>query len=205
MIGILDADIGNLRSLSNAVYSLGYDFVLLDHPSKFAGISHLIIPGVGSFAQAMKHIENRDLLRPTREFARGGGPTLGICLGMQLLAERGNEGGDTAGFGFVRGRVSRMAPSGRERLPHVGWNTVRFKRTHPVFEKVRDGIDFYFVHSYSMEVADRSSVLGETDYGGPFTSIAGAGSIIGFQFHPEKSQHNGLKLLENFCEWNGRC
>src|SRR5262245_32128475 len=121
MIGILDADIGNLRSLSNAINSLGYDFVLVDRPSHFDAITHLIIPGVGAYAKAMRQIENRELKWPTQEFARSGRPILGICLGMQLLAERGDEGGNCAGFELIPGRVLRMNPGRAHRLPHVGW------------------------------------------------------------------------------------
>ena len=205
MIGILDADIGNLRSISKAVYSLGHDFVLVDKPSLLGGVSHLIIPGVGSFTDAMRRIEERDLKRPTREFAARGKPVLGICLGMQLLAARGEEGGDSAGLELIPGRVVRMAPGEGHRIPHVGWNSVHFQRQHPVLRHLRDGIDFYFVHSYSFSSSDPSTVLGITEYGRPFVSISGWKNVVGFQFHPEKSQDNGLRLLENFCAWDGRC
>ena len=205
MIGILDVDIGNLKSLSNAVYSLGYDFELVSRESQFEHLSHLLIPGVGSFRSAMEHVDALALREPIGAYARSGRPVLGICLGMQLLATWGDEGGGAVGLGIIPGRVVRLAPEGALPLPHVGWNTTRFETQHPVFRRSKNERDFYYVHSYAFECDDPANALATSDYGGPFTSIVGRANVVGFQFHPEKSQANGLRLLERFCDWDGAC
>jgi len=205
MIGILDISMGNLRSLSKAVYSLGYDFVLVRTPADLEDATHLMVPGVGAYRTAMLHIDGQGMRSAIRDFAASGRPVAGICLGMQLLSASGEEGGESRGLGLIPGRVVRMAPEGGLHLPHVGWNTTRFRRKdHPVFRKVKDGLDFYYVHSYHFRCDDPAHVLAETDYGSAVASMVGAGNVIGFQFHPEKSQANGLRLIENFCEWDGR-
>lgn len=205
MIGILDIDMGNLRSVSKAVYSLGFDFVLVEGPDQLDLATHLIVPGVGSYRTAMQHIHARGLRPGIRDFAESGKPVAGICLGMQLLSGWGTEGGDCEGLGLIPGKVVRLEPEGGLALPHVGWNTTAFKREHPVFKKVRDGLDFYYVHTYGFRCEDPADVLATTDYGQEVCSIVGRGNVIGFQFHPEKSQANGLRLLENFCDWDGKC
>ena len=205
MIGILDIDMGNLRSVSKAVDALGHDLVLISAPAQLADVTHLIIPGVGSYHTAMDHIDARALRAPIRDFAAAGKPVLGICLGMQLLSAAGEEGGPSEGLALVPGRVRRMQVSPELLLPHVGWNTTRFRSRHPVFRNVKDGRDFYFVHSYEFQCDDAKDALATSDYGREFTAIAGRDNVIGFQFHPEKSQANGLRLLDNFCGWDGAC
>jgi imidazole glycerol-phosphate synthase subunit HisH len=205
MIGIVDVDIGNLKSLSNAVYSLGYDYTLVGGAASYDDLTHLIIPGVGAYRRAMQQIEEHEARGPILAFAASGRPVLGICLGMQILSSVGEEGGDTAGLGIVPGRVVRLAPEGDLALPHIGWNTTTFECDHPVFRKVKTGRDFYYVHSYRFVCDDPAHALGSSEYGGLFTSIVGRANVLGFQFHPEKSQANGLKLIENFCDWNGVC
>jgi len=205
MIGILDLDIGNLRSLSNAIYSLGYDFTLVANDSHFEELTHLVIPGVGAYATAMRHADERGLREPVKAFAGSGKPVLGICLGMQLLSSWGDEAGGAHGFGIVPGKVVQMEPGAGLNLPHVGWNGALLQREHPAFRGLKTGRDFYFVHSYHFVCDEPADALARTDYGIPFTSIVGRDNVLGLQFHPEKSQGNGLKLLENFCKWNGRC
>lgn len=205
MIGILDVDIGNLRSLSNAVYSLGHDFELVQQPLQFDGLSHLIIPGVGAFASAMQRVDERRVRGGIADFASSGKPVLGICLGMQLLASWGEEGGGSAGLDLIPGQVVRLEPGDALNLPHVGWNTARFVSEHPVFRQVKNDRDFYFVHSYHFVCDQPRHGIAKCDYGRPFNAIVARANVIGFQFHPEKSQNNGLKLLENFCRWNGKC
>lgn len=205
MIGILDIDMGNLRSLSKAVYSLGYDFVLVRSAKDLDDATHLMVPGVGAYGTAMSHVEAQGLRDPIRAFAAEGHPIAGICLGMQILSTSGEEGGETQGLDLIPGRVVRMTPEGGLHLPHVGWNTTRFKRKeHPVFHKVKDGRDFYYVHSYHLLCDDPADVLAETDYGADVAAIVGHDNVIGFQFHPEKSQGNGLRLIGNFCLWSGK-
>jgi glutamine amidotransferase len=123
---------------------------------------------------------------------------------MQLLSATGEEGGEGEGLGLIPGEVRRLDPAGGLALPHVGWNTTCFRAPHPVFKNVKDGLDFYYVHTYGFRCEDPAHVLAVTEYGQEVASIVGRDNIIGFQFHPEKSQANGLRLLENFCAWNGR-
>jgi len=197
--------IGNLQSAWNALYELGFDPEMVDENSDFDGLSHLIVPGVGNFKAVMEHLESKGLPKIIRDFAATGRPTLGICVGMQLLATMGTESGSTEGLGFVEATVDRLPGGKGLPLPHVGWSTVDFRRDHPVTENVKQGRDFYFVHSYAMHCSDEKNVIGLTSYGADFASIVSADNVVGFQFHPEKSQANGLKLLENFCHWDGTC
>lgn len=203
-IGVIDIGIGNLGSLRNALYSQGWDTQPLRTPDEFNEISHLILPGVGSFAAAMQRLSQSRLLEAIHDFAASGRPILGICLGMQLLAEFGSEGGETEGLGLVPGRVVPLSVSDL-RLPHVGWNNAHQSRKHRVLDGIRDDVDFYFVHSYRFVAADTSAVIAQTEYGETFPSIVGKSNVIGTQFHPEKSQANGLRLLDNFCTWDGTC
>jgi glutamine amidotransferase len=204
MVGIINADIGNLRSVTNAVDALGFEHILVDSAGQLGSLSHLILPGVGSYHEAMKHIERLRLRDGIVDFAASGRPLLGICLGMQLLSEVGEEVERTSGLGLLPGTVRHLPVVPGVRIPHVGWNSVTFSSSHPVLSDVKSGADFYFVHSYHFE-CPASAVLGTTEYGLSFCSIIGQGNVVGFQFHPEKSQVNGLKLLENFCGWDGRC
>ena len=204
MIGILDLNLGNLRSVSNAVYNLGYDFSVVTHAEHFETISHLIIPGVGSFDTAMQYANALQIKETVQSFAKQGKPVLGICLGMQLLADYGEEGGGSEGFGLIRGNVVKMTGAEGMRLPHVGWNTVILGGEHPVLHKCKDKVDYYFVHSYHLVCSTARNIIAKTEYGAEFCSIVAEKNVIGFQFHPEKSQNNGLLLLENFCEWDGK-
>ena len=203
-VGILDLGTGNLRSVANAVSQLGYDPVMIADGS-LGELTHLIIPGVGQFAAAMGALQERGFLEELRSYANSGRPLLGICLGMHILATRGTEGGLTEGLALVPGLVDRLTPGEGIRVPHVGWNTVRPGRPHPLLTGLKPDRDFYFVHSYVFHCENSSDILAETEYGAVFPSIVGRGNVVGFQFHPEKSQVNGLKLLENFCGWDGRC
>lgn len=205
VIGIMKMPIGNLQSAWNALHELAFDPLWMDETSDYDDLTHLIVPGVGHFGAVMGHLEARGLPARIRAFAATGRPLLGICVGMQLLADTGTEGGETPGLGLVRGRVEKLPNGDGLRLPHVGWSSVEIRNPHPVFEGLKTNRDFYFVHSFAMKVESPGDCLGETTYGRPFASIVGHANVVGFQFHPEKSQVNGLKLLENFCYWDGRC
>jgi len=205
VIGILDLGIGNLRSLSNAVHQNGFDFRITENEKAFDDLTHLIIPGVGHFRAAMGVIEQRNLRGPIHDFVATKRPLLGVCLGMQLLAAKGTEGGESAGIELIPGAVRFITPGAGFRIPHIGWNVLNVKRPHPVFQGLKNERDFYFVHSFAMVCDAAEDVLGETDYGGPVTAVVGRANVVGFQFHPEKSEVNGLKLLENFCLWDGAC
>jgi len=205
MIGILDLHMGNLRSVSNAVYEVGYDFEMLDSPGDWDHLTHMILPGVGSFAMAMKMLHRQELVKPIRDFHSSGRPILGICLGMQLLVDVGTEGGECAGLGLVPGRVERLSSRSGFPVPHIGWNSLHMRVDHPVFRGLKQDKDFYFVHSYEVKCSEASDLLGVTDYAEPVTAVIGRDNVLGFQFHPEKSQVNGLRLMENFCDWDGQC
>jgi len=205
MIGILDIGMGNLRSMANAIDLGGFDPLVVAEASAFDDLTHLVIPGVGHFGAAMSEISVRNLSQGIRDFADSGRPLLGVCLGMHLLAAMGEEGGLSEGLGFISGTVRRLEPGPGMRVPHVGWNELEIRRNHPVFEGIKANRDFYYVHSFAMFCESDESVLGTTDYGGSVTAVVGHGNVLGFQFHPEKSQTNGLKLIENFCLWDGRC
>jgi imidazole glycerol-phosphate synthase subunit HisH len=204
-IGILNLEMGNLRSVSNAVYSLGYDPEVVDDPGALEELTHLIIPGVGAFHTAMRRMEEKGFSGPVREYAASGRPLLGLCLGMQLLASTGEEGDATRGLGLVPGHVARLRAELVPAIPHMGWNSMELAREHPVLRGVRSGVDFYFVHSYRFAADEPEHVLGTTEYGEMFPSGVARENVVGFQFHPEKSQANGLRLIENFCAWDGRC
>lgn len=204
LIGIVDAGIGNLGSLKSAVYNLGFDFVLVRSSAEMKALDALILPGVGSFAHGMEALARAGLVAGIHEHAATGKPTLGICLGMHMFFDVGEEGGGMAGLGLIPGRVRRLTEMGTLPLPHVGWNEMHPKRTHPLLNGIREGVDFYFVHSYRVDCDDKY-VVGLTEYGETFPSVVAKENIFGLQFHPEKSQRNGLRILENFCGWDGHC
>jgi len=205
MIGVLDIDAGNLRSVVNTVDQGGHDVRVVDNGRELDSLSHLIIPGVGHFGAASRHLQQLQLVQPILEFAASGRPLLGLCVGMQLLATEGTEGGTFPGLGLVPGSVVRIPDAPGVRIPHVGWNAVKFHAAHPVFKGVKDERDFYFTHSFHLRADRDEERLATADYQTPLTAIVGRSNVLGFQFHPEKSQLNGRRLIENFCFWDGRC
>ncbi|MEO8021576.1 imidazole glycerol phosphate synthase subunit HisH [Polaromonas sp.] len=204
MIGVLNIGMGNLRSVENAVYQLGFDPLVVEHQDGFDDLTHLILPGVGNFSAAMPEIGARELKRPILDFVASGRPLLGTCLGMQLLMGISDEGGVHNGLGLIAGKVARLQGEGL-RVPHVGWNILNMTRPHPIFQGIKKGRDFYFVHSYAAVCEQEEDLLASTEYGGPVTAVVGRANVVGVQFHPEKSQVNGLRLIENFCNWDGKC
>ncbi len=204
-IGIIDVGIGNTGSLRGALDSLGWETVLVSNPEKLSEVDRVILPGVGAFAEAVRRLEQASLVDSLRSYAATGKPILGICLGMQLLATRGVEGGLAEGLNLIPGEVHQLDVDPKYRLPHVGWNSVHVRYNHPLLKKIRSGVDFYFVHSFYFQAQDEADVVGTTDYGFDFPSFIAKGNVVGTQFHAEKSQRNGLQILENFCMWEGRC
>ena len=203
MIGILNIGLGNVQSVYNAIYENGYDPVFVNKPEELDKLSHFILPGVGNFNAVMARMQQLGFVDAIKALIARGTPTLGICLGMQLLASSGEEGGVTSGFDAINAKVTKIPNSSGLRVPHVGWNEVKFTQAHPVFEEIKDSRDFYFVHSYHMQCQQVDSVIATTEYGESLVCVAAHKNVIGVQFHPEKSQKNGMQLLENFCEWDG--
>jgi glutamine amidotransferase len=194
-IAVVDYGIGNLGSVMKAFRHLGAPAVLSGDIAELRRADVLVLPGDGAFASTMEEIEGRGLVPVLREAVAQGRTLLGICIGMQLLFEESEEHGRHRGLGFLPGRVRRL--EGDMPIPHMGWNQLHPTRPHPMLEGVADGAHVYFVHSYWCD-APADVVLAETDYGVRFPAIVGRGNVLGVQFHPEKSQAVGLRLMENF-------
>ena len=199
MIGILDYDVGNLGNLKNALDYQGIPNAIVRKPEEVARQERLILPGVGAFGHAAKHLRTFELEAAVCERVAQGMPFLGVCVGMQLLLDQSEEDGLHQGLGFVPGRVVRFVAPGLK-VPHIGWNQVAFQREDPLLKGIPDGSYFYFVHSYHAVLANPSHALGLTEYGEVFPAIVRCGNVWGAQFHPEKSQAPGLRLLKNFAE-----
>lgn len=196
---IVDYGMGNLGSLRRSLEECGADASISTNPADIRTATRLVLPGVGAFPDAMATLGERGWVPELEAAVKAQVPLLGICLGMQLLAERGYEGKETVGLGFVPGEVRRLEPASRDiRLPHVGWNEARQVRPSPLFAGVADRTDFYFVHSYHFAASREEDVLTTTDYCGGFSSTVGSGSTFGVQFHPEKSSRAGFQVLRNF-------
>lgn len=194
-VGILDFGAGNLFSITNAVERLIHDVVIVKTPEDFENIDCLIIPGVGSFATAMNELTSRGLTQSILDFSVKKS-ILGICLGFQVFASLGYEGTVSGGLNLLNANVKRF--NIQLPVPHVGWNSVSIISSSDLFNEIDDNTDFYFTHSYYVDLADETNTVGETDYGIKFTSVIINQNLVGVQFHPEKSGINGLKLLENY-------
>jgi glutamine amidotransferase len=206
MIVIVDYGMGNLRSVHKALERVGFRAIVTQDPKMIKKAEGLIVPGVGAFKKAMENLAGLRLVDPITEFIHSGRPFLGICLGLQLLFSESEEFGRQKGLGFFRGRVARFPfpPPGKPvagdslKVPHMGWNSLKIIRRFPVLQGIAEGTHFYFVHSYYPVPEDREIIATTTDYGGDFVSSVGRGKLFACQFHPEKSQSAGLKILENF-------
>jgi len=202
VITVVNFGMGNIRSVVNALEFLGAPSRVVDTPGDILKSEKLILPGVGSFFRAMQNLHERGLVEPLNEVVlTRQRPILGICLGMQLLAAQGTEDGDMPGLGWIPGRVTRFAfDDPTYRIPHTGFNSVEFgPNPCPLYERLGRVADFYFVHSYHFECESRY-VTGQTEYHGPFVASVASKNIYGVQFHPEKSQSNGLALLRNYID-----
>jgi glutamine amidotransferase len=205
MVGIIDYGMGNLQSVFNAVEHLGYEARICPRPEDLKGCSHYILPGVGAFRDCMARLHAAGLPAALEEHVRRGNhPILGICLGMQAMARSSEEGGTHAGLGWFAADVIRIRPDPPTlRIPHVGWNSTHLQPGCPLFRGLPAEADFYFVHSYHMRCDRKQDCVAWCDHGGPVTAAVHRGNIFATQFHPEKSQENGLRVLENFLTWNG--
>jgi imidazole glycerol-phosphate synthase subunit HisH len=200
MIAIIDYGMGNLRSVQKAIEKVGHQAVVTSDAAQVAAADKVILPGVGAFEDAAAELRRLDLVKPVLQAIDSGKPFLGICLGLQLLFDVSYENGRHEGLGVLGGECVRFdLPKGLA-VPHMGWNQLDIRRPAPVLNGVSEGAYVYFVHSYYVVPKDADVIATETDYGGPFCSMVWRDNIFATQFHPEKSQAEGLKILKNFAE-----
>lgn len=198
-VGIVDYGRGNIRSVENAFLAVGADAVLVTRPDELAELTHLVVPGQGEFGDCAANLKKQGMFTPIREWAAADKPYLGICVGYQLVFEGSEESPGAEGLGILRGAVRRFPESGLK-IPHMGWNSVRLTDpAHPIWKGLPGEPYFYFVHSYFPVPETPETTAATCDYVLPFAAAVTRGNLVATQFHPEKSQHNGLRLLENFC------
>ena len=202
MIAIVDYGMGNLRSVQKAFEKTGAPAIITRDPGFIASASGLVLPGVGAFGLCMDGLRGFNLVKPIRDYVESGRPFLGICLGLQLLFEESMEFGPQEGLGILKGKVVRFTGPGLK-VPHMGWNSIAAVKPSSLMEGIDAGVYFYFVHSYYVVPAEDVAVA-TTDYGVTFVSAVQKENVFATQFHPEKSQHAGLRMLENFTRLAGR-
>jgi imidazole glycerol-phosphate synthase subunit HisH len=212
-VAIVDYGSGNLHSAAKAFERASRDLgsampiEVTSDPAKVAAASRVVLPGVGAFADCRRGLDEIDgMIEALNETVlQRGRPFFGICVGMQLMAERGREYQVTPGLGWIAGEVDRIAPSDASlKIPHMGWNTLDMLKPHALLDEIPlgpEGLHAYFVHSYELKPSQRSDLVAQADYGGALTAIVGRDNMVGTQFHPEKSQRLGLKLIANFLKW----
>jgi glutamine amidotransferase len=193
---IVDYGAGNLRSVARAVARQGYDPLVTCEARSIDSARALILPGVGAAADTMRNLQDGGLVAPIKEYIASGRPFLGVCMGQQALLSVSEEGGEHRCLDVIPGRVRRLP--GGQKVPHMGWNRVRQRIPHPVWEGIPDGAYFYFVHSYYPAPEDPAVAIGETDYGVTFASVLAKDNVVATQFHPEKSGEDGLRFYANF-------
>lgn len=198
MIVIIDYQMGNLRSVQKAFESVGAEAKVSDKASDLLTADHVVLPGVGAFRDAIAEIKRRDLVGPIREVIEKKTPFLGICLGLQLLFDYSEEDGHYEGLGILPGKVIRFDVPRTYKVPHMGWNEIRYVHQPPIFRDIPAGSHFYFVHSYYVVPDDPAVVAIESDYPDPFCAAVWRDNLVATQFHPEKSQAAGLHVLKNF-------
>ena len=206
MIAIIDYGMGNLRSVQKAIEKVGYEAEITRSPQRIADARSVILPGVGAFKDCMDNLESFSLIMPVLKAIASGKPFLGICLGLQLLFSESLEFGSHPGLDVIKGVVKPFSqtmsdpdrPGGLLKIPHMGWNSVQIQKPVPVLAEVKEGSYFYFVHSYYVEPEDSQTVAMLTDYGGKFVSAVAFDNVVATQFHPEKSQQQGLAILRAF-------
>lgn len=207
---IIDYGSGNLRSAAKAFEraaienAISADIIVSGHPDDIAKADRVVLPGVGAFADCRKGLEAVDGLHDALQDAvmDKARPFFGICVGMQLMATVGREFGDTAGLDWLQGEVTALTPDNANlKIPHMGWNDLKLKGRHALFDGIKDGQHAYFVHSFHFVPENHDDVWAQVDYGGPVTAAVGSGNLFGTQFHPEKSQAVGLQIIANFLRW----
>ncbi|MBM4147502.1 MAG: imidazole glycerol phosphate synthase subunit HisH [Lentisphaerae bacterium] len=206
MIAVIDYRAGNLTSVLLAFQALNAEARITSDPDMIRSADRVVFPGVGAAGASMANLADLGLADVIPQVVASGKPFLGICVGTQILLDSSEEDGGTACLGLLPGTVKLFRPTSRsDKVPHMGWNNVSVVRPHPLLEGIEDNSEFYFVHSYYPAPSDPATVVAETEYAGVrFASVLGRGNLAATQFHPEKSGRPGLKLLENFSQWNGR-
>jgi glutamine amidotransferase len=200
MIAIIDYQMGNLRSVQKGFEKVGHQATITSDADVLAAADKVVLPGVGAFGDAMAELKRRDLVDPVRRAVATGKPFLGICLGLQLLFDVGHEGGRHEGLGILSGEVVRFELPSEYKVPHMGWNQLAIRRPAPILAGLDDGAHCYFVHSYYVVPRESAVIAAETDYAAPFCSMIWRDNLFATQFHPEKSQQHGLRMLQNFAE-----
>lgn len=202
-LALIDLGVCNIGSLAASVSRLGAHAVVVSEPSQLNSVDRIILPGVGQFGTASKRLTDRGFVAALPDMISKGVPFLGICLGMQLMASSGHEGGVFSGLSILQGVVKEMRPTANTRIPHVGWNSVSFLSEHPVLKGIPNNSDFYFVHGFEVQDYSPDTLIGTATHGNEFPAVLGLKNAIGVQFHPEKSQAAGALLLSNFLGWDG--
>lgn len=204
-VAIINYGMGNLSSVEKAVEAVGHTGLITGDPASLDHSDRIVLPGVGAFAEGMDRLEAGGWPDAIHRAVAAGKPLLGICLGMQFFADRGDEGGERAGLGLIPGEIVSLRSLGcTERVPHVGWNETKAERADPLFDGVPDAADYYYVHSFALRPKQRDHLLATVDYCCAVAAIVRNGRVWGTQFHPEKSSKAGLRLIRNFIEL-GEC
>lgn len=198
MIALVDYRMGNIRSVSKAIEAVGGEVIITQSAEDIKKAKAIVLPGVGAFRDCMVNLKDIGVIETVKEEILKGKPYLGICLGMQILFTESEEFGICKGLDLIKGRVIRFSLPREYKIPHMGWNTVKFRKKSKILSEIPDNSYFYFVHSYYVVPEDKSFIGGVTEYGIEFTSMIIYENIFATQFHPEKSQKMGLKLLSNF-------
>ena len=198
MVAIIDYDAGNIRSVEKAIRYLGKEAVVTSDPEKILAADRVILPGVGAFGDAMKRLHAMGLVEVIRQVADRGTPFLGICLGLQLLFEKSEESPGVAGLGLLRGEILRLPELPGLKVPHIGWNSLKYPNPGRLFRGIPEDSYVYFVHSYYLKAQDEGIVTATTEYGTLVHASVESGNLFACQFHPEKSSETGLTILENF-------
>jgi imidazole glycerol-phosphate synthase subunit HisH len=200
-IAIIDYGMGNLRSVQKGFEKIGCQAIITGDPAVVAAAEKIVLPGVGAFEDAIGELRRKNLVTPVLDAIHSGKPFLGICLGLQMLFETSYENGRHEGLGVLKGDCVRFELPEEYAVPHMGWNQLMIRRPAPVLNGLAEGTYVYFVHSYYVVPSEPEVIAAETDYGGPFCAMIWRDNIFAAQFHPEKSQAEGLKILKNFAEW----